>query len=127
MAITPSTQMQKTKKVNMGNADRIVRGALGSWLFLNGMRYLFQGGWLRRMESLVGGAFVVYGITGFDPLLKFFGASTIPGAEDNILNRMKQTAPGQGINPRLTQQAIPQKKTNAYNQDKTVAESLSIR
>jgi hypothetical protein len=85
----------REKKANMGKTDRLVRSVLGSWLFMNGMRHRTGGGWFRRMESLVGGAFVVYGLTGFDPLLKLFGASTIPGADDHILNRMKKTVPGQ--------------------------------
>jgi hypothetical protein len=113
---------------NMGRTDRIVRGTLGGWMLLNGLAHLAGGGWWRRIESLVGGAFLVYGITGFDPLLKRFGASTIPGTENNIMNQIKHAAPGQGINPMLTQQAVPQQDLPAnLEQQVSIAEQTRVK
>jgi hypothetical protein len=99
---------------------------LGGLLLINGLSH-FRNSAPRRWETLIGGAFLVYGLTGFDPLLKLFGASTIPKAEDNVLNRLKQVAPGQGINPRLTQQAVPKQDTLGMNSDLPVVDALSIR
>lgn len=110
---------------NMGVTDRIVRGILGGLMLFNGATHMRKSP-ARVVEAGVGGAFLLYGITGFDPLLKMFGASTISGAKDNILHRMKQAAPGQGINPMLTQQAIPQKTTRGINPKETAASSTAI-
>ena len=111
---------------NMGSADRITRGALGGLMLLNGLTHL-NGGFFRRLETLVGGAFLVYGLTGFDPLLKAYGASTIPGAEDNVLHQLKRMAPGNGINPMLTQQASPQKNTRGMRAGQTIKEATAVR
>jgi hypothetical protein len=118
--------MTTTFKPNMGTADRLVRGALGGLLLVNGITH-FKHSAPRRWETLIGGAFLIYGLTGFDPLLKLFGASTIPKAKNNILNLLKQTAPGQGINPILTQQALPKRPTLGIDPDIPVSEAFSIR
>lgn len=112
---------------NMGKADRILRGVLGGVMLLDGMSHRHGAvAMLRRLEALTGSAFVLYGLTGFDPLLKMFGASTVPGAENNILNLAKQAAPGQGINPMLTQQPLPKKPVRGINPEKPIADALVI-
>jgi hypothetical protein len=63
----------------------------------------------RLLETMTGSAFLIYGITGFDPLLKKLKLSTMPHSKNNLLSVLKQAAPGQGINPMLTQQAVPGK------------------
>lgn len=109
---------------NMGKTDRWLRGILGGLMLVNGLRH--RGSMMRRLESVIGGAFFIYGLTGFDPLLKYFGASTIPGAENNALNMMKQALPGQGINPMLTEQASPRKKTKGVDSSRTVSKSFAV-
>lgn len=96
---------------NMGKADRVLRSLLGFLLLLDGLTH-FRKGTLRPLEVMTGGAFLVYGVTGFDPLLKRFGVSTIPGTADSLFNLLRQFAPGQGINPILTQQASPRHSAN---------------
>lgn len=110
---------------NMGPIDRIVRGTLGGLLFINGLSHL-NNSRIRPLETLVGGAFLTYGLTGFDPLLKKLGASTIGGDEKNILNRLKQAMPGQGINPMLSQQPEPRRTSRRWR-GKTVADALAVR
>jgi hypothetical protein len=119
MAMTP------TMTPNMGVADRLARGSLGGLLLVNGITH-FQNSIFRRWETLLGGAFLVYGLTGFDPLLKFFGASTIPNAENNVLNMIQQIKPGQGMHPQQTEQAIPKQPTRGINTTLTLSEALMI-
>ena len=116
MTITP---------VNMGTTDRIVRGIMGGLMLWNGLTHI-QDSMGRKIESVIGGAFLIYGLTGFDPLLKAFGVSTIAGTENNLLNVAKQSAPGQGINPILTQQSVPQKETLGMGTDQTLADATAI-
>ncbi len=111
---------------NMGATDRLIRGGLGGLMLMNGLPHLIGGSMLRRLETLVGGAFLFYGITGYDPLLKAFGASTIPGAENNIMHQLKQAAPGQGINPMMTQQAVPQQNIAQSTGGQTLADEMAI-
>lgn len=111
---------------NMGGTDRIVRGVLGGLILLNGILNENKSP-LKEIEIGIGGAFFLYGLTGFDPLLKAFGASTIPDAENNILHQVRQMTPGKGINPMLTQQAIPRRKVQGINTKKKFADSLVIR
>jgi uncharacterized membrane protein len=120
MAIVASLDHQ-----NMGPADRVVRSTLGGAMLVNGLKHLDHS-WLRRLETGIGGLFLLYGVTGFDPLLKALGVSTVPGAEDNVLNQLKQVAPGQGINPMLTQQPLPRNVTRKSNIDETIADSMII-
>lgn len=114
-------------KRNMGKKDRFTRGMMGAYLLAGSLldRKRFMP--IRVAQAGLGGALLIYGITGFDPFLKLFGASTLSGAEDNVINQLKQIFPGQGINPALTQQAVPQKKTYGINLAKTIADSLAIK
>jgi hypothetical protein len=93
-------------KPNMGIADRLFRGALGVFMLLNGIRAGGKLPW-KAPEILLGSLFVVYGVTGVDPLLRRLNLSTIPRASNNLFSLVKQAAPGQGINPMLTQQPVP--------------------
>jgi uncharacterized membrane protein len=111
--------------VNMGTTDRVVRGIMGGLMLLNGLANMKHSAF-RKIETLVGGAFLVYGITGFDPLLKAFGVSTIPGRENNLLNVAKQAAPGQGINPIATQQSVPQTETRGMSDEQSIADATAI-
>jgi hypothetical protein len=88
--------------INMGTTDRIVRGIMGGLMLWNGLNHLRYSGF-RKLETLVGGAFLVYGITGFDPLLQAFGVSTIPGNENNVLKVAKEKAANQGITQQQTE------------------------
>jgi len=112
-------------KRNMGTVDRIIRSLIGGALIANGIinAHSLSG----MLKAFAGGAFIINGISGFDPLLKASGSSTIPGAEDNIINKIKMRSPGQGINPILTQQAIPKKRTPRIKFQKTFASSTAIK
>lgn len=112
-------------EVNMGQNDRLIRGALGAVMFLNGVMQPRSNA-LTRFLSGVGGAFLLYGVTGFDPLLRLFGVSSIPGRNNNVMNKLKKSAPGHGINPILTEQAVPRNHSHTYPHDATVSEALSI-
>lgn len=115
--------MQMTQ--NMGINDRIVRGTLGSLMLANGLMHLRHSP-IRWVETVIGGAFTFYGLTGFDPLLKWLGVSTIPGSENHILHVAKQVAPGQGINPMQTQQAVPKQATRGADSEQSVSDAMTI-
>lgn len=110
---------------NMGITDRVVRGLLGSVMLVNGLRHLGNSK-VRKVEAAVGGAFLTYGITGFDPLLSAFGATTIAGTENNVFNQLRAALPGQGIKPALTQFVKPKKQVKPFNERTTLSEALSI-
>jgi hypothetical protein len=110
---------------NMGTMDRIVRGVMGSAMLLNGLRHLGHSP-VRKIESGIGGAFLVYGLTGFDPLLAAFGANTRPGSETNVWNLIRHALPGQGIKPSLTQYVAPQKPMRPFEENISVSEALVI-
>jgi hypothetical protein len=110
---------------NMGFSDRLSRGLLGLMLLMDGLQHIRRSA-IRPLETIVGGAFVFYGLTGYDPVLKKLGVSTIAGAEDNVLHQFQQVAPGQGINPMLTQQAVPQHDTRGMAPTETVAKATAI-
>jgi hypothetical protein len=112
---------------NMGPTDRMIRGGLGALMLLAGLmsrkKTLF-----RKTESVVGGAFVFYGMTGFDPLLAAFGASTRAGDENHILNMVKSALPGQGYHPKQREQPVPLKEMPSPDfEEQPLAESLSIK
>lgn len=74
---------------NMGMNDRIIRGLIGALLLWHGSRSE-KPSKLNQVEKVVGGAFVVYGVTGIDPLLAALGVTTIPGDKHNVVNQMKK-------------------------------------
>jgi len=90
---------------NMGIADRSIRGVAGFVMLMDGILHPTSS--LRQVESLVGGAFLLYALTGYDPLLALTGASTQAGKENNVLHQIKAALPGQGIQPVLTQNVLP--------------------
>jgi hypothetical protein len=111
----------------MGPLDRIIRGVLGSTLLVRGLSNGLGSRW-GRFETLLGGAFIVYSATGMDPLLKVFGASTRMGAENNVLNLVRQALPGQGTNPKTLGQAVPQKTPgHRTSAELPLADALAIR
>jgi hypothetical protein len=110
---------------NMGTADRLIRGLLGSTMMLNGLFNLGSSP-LRKIEAGLGGLFLFYGISGVDPLLSVFGATTIPGSEGSILNRMKHALPGPGIQPQLTQDVFPKKTLKPLQAGQPLNRALSI-
>jgi hypothetical protein len=81
---------------NMGIMDRIVRGTIGGMLMMNFIHGLTDRAeteevdTLSRIGGMVGGAFIVYGLTGWDPLLKLFNTNTQPGNMQNLLNRTRR-------------------------------------
>lgn len=110
---------------NMGPTDRLVRTIAGSLLLLNGFQHIGNSP-LRKIEAVIGGLFLTYGATGFDPLLSAFGASTIAGKNNNIFNLIRAAFPGQGIKPILTQYIIPKKPLRPFNEEIPIASALSI-
>lgn len=110
--------------VNMGQTDRIVRGIMGGLMLWNGLNNFGLSG-IRKLETLVGGAFLFYGITGFDPLLKAFGVSTIPGQENNVMNAAKQAAPSQDVNPMQTQEPGAETENIGMSIDESMADATA--
>jgi len=71
---------------NMGQMDRIIRSAIGGALLANG---LFRPtSMLYRLGGLIGGAFIFYGITGYDPLLQAADTTTLPEDTNNLMNKV---------------------------------------
>lgn len=110
---------------NMGPTDRVLRSLAGSAMLLNGLSH-FGNSPIRKLETAIGGAFLVYGLSGFDPLLKAWGASTLPGAENNLWNHIRSAMPGQGIRPILTQRVQPRKPMKPFLEDVPFREALTI-
>jgi hypothetical protein len=110
---------------NMGPIDRLIRGALGGWMVVNGLAG-FGRSPVRRAQTLLGVAWLSGSLLGRDPLFKLFGLSSVQGREDFLLNQLRQAAPGQGINPMLTQQPTPQHSTRGVGAEQSVAEATRI-
>ena len=111
---------------NMGPTDRVVRGVMGAAMLWNGLQY-FGNSPGRKIETFMGGAFLVYGLTGFDPLLKAFGATTIGGRENNVLNRFRAMLPGPGIKPALTDYVKPKKPLlRLFREDLPLSKATAI-
>lgn len=109
---------------NMGNEDRLTRGAIGALLITHSIR---RPSFFRTWEAVLGGLFLLYGATGIDPLLSVFGVTTRRGDEKNILNVAKQALPGQGIHPKETEQPSPKRPVLRIMEDgATLKQSLSI-
>ena len=79
-----------SKFKNMGKIDRVVRTVAGAIMFFHGMN---RKSMLGKLETTIGGAFLYYGFTGRDPLLEMFDASTVPGAENNVVKLIKKAVP----------------------------------
>jgi hypothetical protein len=60
---------------NMGMVDRIARGLIGGVMMLSAITSPRQNLW-SRITMFAGGAFMVYGLSGYDPLLSAAGTST---------------------------------------------------
>src|SRR5262249_43813034 len=111
---------------NMGKTHRFLRGSIGFFLLSSSVMRKQKTFW-SLLSGLWGGTLLISGFVGFDPLLKKLGASTIPGAENNIGNLLKQALPGQGINPILTQQAVPQGKPGKTYASEDFASATKIQ
>lgn len=75
---------------NMGLMDRIVRSALGGAMLMWTMNKE-QTSAFDKAIGVVGGAFLVYGLTGWDPLLQAFDSTTKAGDDRNVLNKAKNS------------------------------------
>lgn len=75
---------------NMGMTDRLVRSALGGMLMMSGLDHMNHP-FYSRITMGIGGAFIFYGLTGFDPLLKLFGVTTHPGDTNNVIDKVKSS------------------------------------
>lgn len=72
---------------NMGQMDRIIRSAIGGALLMNGLAR--SASLLCRIGALIGGAFIIYGVTGYDPLLQATDTTTLPEDNNNLIRKTK--------------------------------------
>jgi hypothetical protein len=114
---------------NMGPTDRSIRGVLGLIMLAMGLfgshRNLWSG-----LGVGVGAAFLIYGITGYDPLLKLFGASTRKEADNHLINLAKQALPGHGDKPMTVQQPMPRSSIRRREIEQglqTLSDALALR
>ena len=113
---------------NLGGADRLLRTGLGAFLLWNGASSRREGGTLwATMQGVLGAVLLYDGLSGTDPLLRGLGASTVPGSENYLPRVIRLKAPGQGINPILTQQPIPKRLNRRSNPELPLAQALAIR
>lgn len=121
--------IKKSSLPNMGGMDRLIRVTVGSMFLYALLSNLTSPRNLLKSLLLGGGSLMLYsGIKGQDPVMKALGVSTIPGAQDNIINQLKQVKPGPGVPPLQTEQAIPQGgQYDGRDLNRPVAELLSIR
>ncbi len=110
-------------EMNMGVLDRIIRGGLGLYLLLQGIKRLGHGGTSRMV---MGGTLLAHSLSGYDPLLALFKTSTRPEDDKNLFNLKKQFRPGHGDKPRNLQQPVPQQTRMPENSEQTVAEFLAV-
>lgn len=84
--------MQPAKELNlphnMGQMDRIIRSAIGGALLMNGLTRPTS--LLCRIGALIGGAFIFYGITGYDPLLQATDTTTLPHDNKNLIQKARK-------------------------------------
>jgi|GEM_PF-5315329 len=114
-----------TQLKNMGTADRLIRGIAGAAILMNGLSHIRKSP-LRKLEVAIGGAFLLYGISGIDPLLKQAGATTIPGTENSVWNQIRAALPGQGIKPILTQNVLPRFEVRPFPDSLPISQALAI-
>ncbi len=111
---------------NVGGLDRLIRGGLGATLILHqGMTR--QNDFWKGARLLLGALLFIPSITGHDPLLKQFGASTRFEDENFILNILKKAKPGHGINPKLTEQPCPHIAFKPQEKQNTLCSMLAIQ
>ncbi|WP_373532521.1 DUF2892 domain-containing protein [Vampirovibrio sp.] len=110
---------------NVGGLDRVIRGIFGTALIYRGIsrkNSLWKG-----MGLLMGALLAIPSITGHDPVLKQFGASTRFEDENFILNILKKAKPGHGINPILTEQPSPNIAFKPHEKQNTLSDMLAIQ
>lgn len=107
-----------TVSKNIGSMDRVIRGITGLWMVMDGLKH--KGSAVRQMEVFAGGALIANAFTGHCAMLSAFGASTIPGTEDNVLNRLKTTLPGL-----VPQDIKSEKESTSCKNDESMEENLS--
>lgn len=73
---------------NMGQRDRIIRSSIGGALLMNGLARP-KSSLLCRIGALIGGAFIFYGVTGYDPLLQATDTTTLPADNKNLIRKAK--------------------------------------
>ncbi|HEY9685591.1 MAG TPA: YgaP-like transmembrane domain [Coleofasciculaceae cyanobacterium] len=112
------------RKRNMGLLDRAARGVLGSLLLLHSLRRRTR--FLRRWEGVIGGVFLVNGLSGFDPLLAALRMTTLPDDDINVLNLAKQALPGHGDKPMSVTQPVPRRVTRQQDFRGTLSQTLAI-
>jgi hypothetical protein len=122
-------QSQYQSQSNLGLLDRCIRSAVGGWLLYSGFQNKTA---LSSVKTMVGGLLLNSGVRGQDSILRAFGASTQMGAENNVLNLIKQFKPGTQIPPSQTEQATPNpamfEKTQARNPAmKTLQQELAVK
>jgi Protein of unknown function (DUF2892) len=67
---------------NMGLMDRVIRSAIGGALVMNCVNHPMSA--LSKLGGFIGSAFLFYGVTGYDPLLKASKTSTLPKENQKI-------------------------------------------
>lgn len=108
--------------MNLGKNDRLIRTVLGAIM----LRNAYASPLLRLWNLLAGIGLVMSALKGFCPLTKRLGFSTVKGSNDNLMNQLKQMAPGQGVHPMKTQQATPQNQSQAIDPDRPYAAAVNI-
>lgn len=110
---------------NMGVTDRTVRSVLGGMLLMHAFG---NNTFLRKWETIVGGAFLANALTGFDPVLALLRASTKAGDDRNVMNLMKQSLPGHGDKPMNVQQPFCKRSTRKQDfEGQTMRDALAVR
>lgn len=128
---------QVSMKQNMGLVDRLIRGILGSALLVHGILALNNAsasggkhkkhaakpdgklggnvGWYSA-EVALGGVFLIYGLTGVDPVFSAYGVSSHAGDKNNLVNRIKKMKSGQRfqLQSNFLENAIPKKRLERF-------------
>jgi hypothetical protein len=110
---------------NVGVIDRLIRGGLGGILILQGMSR--QNNLWKGAGLIMGALLSIPSITGHDPLMKQFGASTRLEDENFIFNLIKKAKPGHGIQPILTVQPSPHHAFKPLEKQNTLSGMLAIQ
>jgi hypothetical protein len=107
--------MRKLQKIqnssNVNNPNRTLHMILGGLCLFWGLT-ASKGG---RLRTLAGTSLIACGVMDIDPMKASSEVINKVGTKDNLFNIVKSFMPGQGMNPRDTDQASPQKRENSKN------------
>ena len=73
---------------NMGTTDRVIRAAIGTALVMNWVTK-DKPSLVCKIGGIIGSAFLVYGVSGWDPVLHALRTNTYSHDTENVVNKLR--------------------------------------